>query len=1173
MIKRLIVNILFIVLWTAMAVVLLVAGTLMCGVRILNPERLTPIVVNFANKVLDADVSAGRVELAFRPGFPVLQLSVDSLTVVSHALKASDRSGLPAYADTLFTIGAFRGAVDLQPLLTRGEIAVGDVALVRPSMNIVIDRHGKGNFDIYKSAEDTTDNGSLVIPPFSIRRFTFSDARQIRYFNEVDSTEATVVLLSRASLDGSGPPRYALNIDGRLDGPMARLLQLDGISFGMDGKVRWSPETYTMFAFEDFTLYGEFMRARASAALAYDSTLTVSAARVSVEPFALTDAMTMIPDDIAKDYRLRSPFFDTDALIGFEMELERPFCVAVDSIPYARIDMSIPKCRMRYGKADIRSLEFDGSLELRGNDLDSAGINIRRFAVSGPATTLDISAEATRLVSDPAFKANLKGHMNLRRLPPILTRLIPGSLRGSLNFKLDAKGRASMFTPARFHGLDVRGDLTGKNLYFLASDTAVMTEIDGLDIRFGSRLSRPDKKTSSPTLAAKISIDTATVLIDGISLTGSDMAIGMGVENRRPGADTTLVVPIGGGLKIGRLNILSVTDSAGVRLRNLLGRASVQRFQGHKRLPEISADLELGFVSAGNPSNRFTLRKAALHARTYKNPQKAAFREAVKRTADSISYAHPELSPDSVFKLAIAKRRHIPGTPRKRRVRTALSETENEVIEWDLAKGLKRYLLEWELEGELSTRNARLITPVFPIRNRMRRLDIAFNSDSVNLHGVQCRLGRTDLAIEGMITNIRRALTTKRTGNPLKLDFAIYSDTIDVNQLAAAAFAGSAYLERVRSGGARLSMSGDENDMERQLEASVEQKSDATAILIPTNVEANLAVDAATVLYDEFILNKLHGDVMLYDGAVNLHDLAATSDAGTVALSALYSAPKKTDIQFGLGLQLEDFRIDRFLRLVPAVDTIMPMIRDFSGIINADVAATVDVDSTMNMLLPTLDAAIRLSGDSLAFINPKTYATLGKWLRFRDRADNRIKHVSVEMLVRDNMLELFPFSFNIDRYRLGVLGHNDLAMNFDYHISVLKSPLPFKFGVTVKGNPDKYKVRFGGARFKDNMAAENVSIVDTARVSLVRQIENVFRRGVRNSRLGKLDAGTPVGTYADTMQALSHADSLALINEGIIEAPVPAEPVKEKRSFTDRLKNAFGGKNNKNATRRKDDGD
>jgi hypothetical protein len=40
-------------------------------------------------------------------------------------------------------------------------------------------------------------------------------------------------------------------------------------------------------------------------------------------------------------------------------------------------------------------------------------------------------------------------------------------------------------------------------------------------------------------------------------------------------------------------------------------------------------------------------------------------------------------------------------------------------------------------------------------------------------------------------------------------------------------------------------------------------------------------------------------------------------------------------------------------------------------------------------------------------------------------------------------------------------------MDFDYHITVLKSPVPFKFGLNLKGNPDHMKIRLAKALYKD----------------------------------------------------------------------------------------------------------
>lgn len=1155
--KKVIVNILFVALWTVMALVLALAAVLICSVRLLKPEHLTPVVERIANKSLDADVTIGRIELAFKPAFPVINLQVDSLTVISHAfadLDSAQRAALPAYSDTLFTLGRFTGSLDLGALLTRGEIGVRDVELLRPGLNIVLDSRGRGNFDIYKAAPDTTESSAgTPIPPFSISRFAFVEPREIRYFNAADSTDATVMLLHDVVLDGSTTPPYSLRIDGHLAGPYPRLLlQSPDMHFGLDGRVRWEPRRPAMIALEEFTLQGAFVTAKLTTELTYDSTLVINSGRLDIAPVAIEDALTALPDSLRRSYGLTPKMFATDGSIGMSARLTGPFTPAYDSIPSAEIEIAMADCKLRYGKAVLHRLGFDIGVALGGGSLDSTVVDIRRFTASGPATDLDIRGRIWQPVSDPAFDAMVKGRMHLRRLPPLVANMARGFIDGQLGMELNAKGRMSMLSLEKFHSLDIKGRLDGNKLYYLSNDTSVMTEINHLTVRFGSQARFSDSTgVTAPTLAAGISADTASILIDGINITVGDFRLGAGVENSGRQRDTTLVVPVGGGLAIGRLNIESVTDSAGVRIRDLAGHVGIKRFRGSKRLPLLSANLDLGRLSAGTTDTRFMLSGAHLDASMYRRPSVVKRYREIKHITDSIQRRHPELSPDSVYRLAIEKRRHRPGAPHHRRVHDELNDEEYEVLEWGLSKGMRKFMLNWQVEGSLSTRSARLFTPMFPLRNRVRRLDLAFSSDSVELRGVRYRAGRSDLALNGLISNIRRALTSKREGNSLKFNLDISSDTIDINQLSAAAFAGAAYAERLRRGQAKtINLShGDDDALDAQLEALVTQEADSAGpLLIPTNIDGRIRIKGGNVLYSDLMLHDLRGQVLVFGGGLNLHDLAAVSDAGKVSLSALYSAPKADDMKFGFGLQLDQFKIERFLKLVPAVDSIMPLMRDFSGIINADIAATVDIDSTMNMVLPTLDAAIKLSGDSLAFINPETYRTLGKWLRFRDRADNKIKHASVEFLVRDNVMQTFPFSFDIDRYRLGVSGSNDLAMNFNYHISVLKSPLPFKFGINIKGNPDKFKVRFGGAKFKEGMAVESVGIVDTARVSLIKQIEGIFRRGVQNSRFARIDIKAPVqaGELEGPDPGLSHADSLALQREGLIPAtegvPTESEP-------------------------------
>lgn len=256
-------------------------------------------------------------------------------------------------------------------------------------------------------------------------------------------------------------------------------------------------------------------------------------------------------------------------------------------------------------------------------------------------------------------------------------------------------------------------------------------------------------------------------------------------------------------------------------------------------------------------------------------------------------------------------------------------------------------------------------------------------------------------------------------------------------------------------------------------------------------------------------------------------------------MTALYSAPDKKNIRFGFGLLLDNIDVKQFIGMMPAVDSMMPLLSSFQGKINADIAATTDVDSTMNIVIPSLDAALKLTGDSLVLLDAETFRTVSKWLMFKNKKQNVVPHMEVEMLIDDSRVELFPFVFDFDRYRLAVMGSNDLALNFKYHISVLKSPVPFKFGINLSGNADKMKVRLGGAKYKPGKSGETIAIVDTARVNLLKEIDNVFRSGTRRARLGalKVKAKPAVVDFDSASDTISRADSLLFIKEGLIEVP------------------------------------
>ena len=1130
--------------WTLVALVVAVSVLLVCAVKFIDSKYLAPMVERAVNERIDGDVKIGNLRLAFKPHFPILGIELDELSVISHAfdsLSNEERGLMPNYADSLLTLDHLSGALDIKRLLFDNELSLRDVTLRGLSVNIVLAHNGKPNYDVMQIPADSTDSQKGKMPGFRINRFSLDQPREIRFYNAADSTSASVLLLTDAAVDGEKQPTYRLKINGNVTSLKATLItNLDRISFGVNGKLYWNPAEPGLVAMDDMELRGAFIKAIVACEIDFSENPIIRKGSVDLAPLAITDLLTVLPDSIRQRHRLFDPYFSTNAALSGRLELIKPMNLTTDTIPTAQINLSISPSFLNYGKAHLKDIALDVLVNTVTNLPDRTTVSLNRFTASGPGTNIKASATIETPMTDPAFDVSIEGKVDFRDLPPIILENIPGYLSGIISTDLKAKGSTSMLRPEKMHHLIADGAVTAQNVYFLSADTTKMVEIENARINLDSR----NIADGLPLLKANVDVDTATILVSGIDLKLGSVSLAAGIDRSKTPTDTTLMMPVAGHLKVGRFDIISITDSAGARIRNIGGPVRVQPIKGKGPVPRISTDLLIGQVSAGTLSDRFLITDTKVKASLFKMMSQDKPKDP-KRKKPTSKREYNYISPAAVHKYVYYKRTHR--KHHTKRVYTAEGYGDDEVLVWNLTPQFQRFLNEWKLEGSVNTGNGRLLTPFFPIKNRFSTVALTFNNDTINISDISLQAGSAGITMTGIVSNVRRALTSK-THNDLKGNFSLLSDTIDINEISASIFTGASYAADRRNGKPRIKAKDDKALASKLDDLAKKGPGKNAPVLIPVNVDANLKIKANHLLYSDVEMQDMGADLMVYDGGVNLHDLKANSDAGSLSLSALYSAPNTESMHFGFGMELKDFNIAKFVKMVPAIDSITPLMHDFSGMIGANLAATCRIDSGMNLDLPSLDAAIRITGDNLAFIDPEKYRKLGKWLGFKDKADNTIHSLNVEMTVEDGLMRVYPFAFNIDRYRLGIYGSNNMAMDFDYHLAVLKSPIPFKFGITISGNPKKYKVRFGGAKFKEDTVIESVDMVNNARVNLLDQIEGVFKRGVRNSRFAKLKIARPAGFDAMADQGLSPSDSLRLIQEGLLEAQdITKSPASERK--------------------------
>lgn len=1134
---------------TVLAVLLFVVGILISVVNILTPDRLTPIVERVANESLvNCRVEVDTVQLSLYGSFPYLHVDVSNLRILStlrQTLPQSQANLLPPEADTIAKFDHFGGGINLAAIATK-KLQFNDVSIDGPKANFVVLNNEIANFNIFPESTDTVPSEPFVwedLPKISIHKFAITNPEAIKYIDVHTGTSVTANLKS-VSLEQNDTPVYTLHFNGNVFSPqMMEYFTLHNIRFGLNGDINWTPDKPWVIGAENMDFNLAAIKGRFSTNVDIKDGLTVNSLDVTINPINVTEVLSILPDSLKTEYGIPLDI-STTASVGISARLSKPFVVGNTALPQGIVSLVIPDSEFVWGRTHVNNLSANILVSIPSDDPRGILVTLNSLTMNGLGINLSLNGSITSLTDDPLFKGKIIGKCDLTRLPPIVSKYIPGTLRGTMDADAYITGRPSMLTPENFHRLNVHGKIGFNNIYWLSSDTVNMVTSNHAQFDFGTNTHAINDKGENvdSLLTFSLKVDSATILHSTILMRIKNVDIGLGSRNQhRRSKNKKEIIPMGGRLKIGQFNMLVLTDSVILRLRNVDGSASIKAHNGNMRTPELSFDLGIKNISTGDRTTRLLVSNAHTRINAYLMPQSRQAKR-IMQIEDSLHRAHPDISPDSLYELAII--RHNEHRSRYPRVRPQYQPDSTEIIYWNTSNGFKRLLTQWRFSGELTSKRAMLFTPIFPIRNRVENLNVSFNNDTVLMNSIKYKAGHSDFTISGRVTNMRRAFTSHNYSSPLHVNLQIESDTIDINQFTKTAFAGSAFVhasDSIKNEYAKNNSDDSDNidEMEHRIDSKIQYAPDTmSALLIPKNIEAELSLNARNVLYSDIILHNLGGKLLTYRGALNLHNLSAVSDVGSLSMSALYDGRSVNDLSFTFGMQVNDFNISRFLTLFPAIDSIMPVLRDLSGIISSEIAATSRITPNMDLDLPSLDAAIKLQGDSLVLIDPDTFKSLSKWLLFRDRNRNVIDHMSVQLLVKDNNMQLFPFIFDIDRYKLGVQGHNDFALNFDYHIAVLKSPIPFKFGINIKGNPDKYKIRLGRARFNEKTPIK-VDIVDTTRINLVKNIENVFRRGLDNARFHGLEIeGVSRAASIDlALDTLTHEDSLQFIREGLIPAP------------------------------------
>ena len=1184
---------------------------------VLRPKVLTPLVNRFAEQYVEGgELRFSRVRASVLKDFPFLNFRLDSLAIVypheRYAWYDSTfvetgrfpllQAGRAPGMDTLASFRSLEASLNLVNFLKKTSYDIRRVELDHPRIFAHLYDSTAANWQILRLGAPNDTTASAPLPPIRLHKVRLTGRPYIVYTDQQDTLLA-MLRMKQLQLDGKVDTHRLPDARVRLAADSLFVngrLPMDTLALGLDrleaeGKDRRVSLAADAKAFLSRRASGRMrvpvhLEADAVFPERPDGALEAQVGRLALKVATIdlkgTGHAVFHPDsteikadatiekcplgDLLKEYKVNFPALGkvkTDAVLDLDAHCDG--VLAKGRLPRINARLQIPDAYVDYegvGRRGQVSLDVNANtdeelkldLELNRVLLDIVGA---RIDVKG--TAADVTGE------DPFFAINGKIRARVDSLTKAFTaeRGITGT--GSITASLNGQARLSQLNLAKIGNADIKGSAVVRDLSVDDTKDKLKAWVRKADLTLETKGNRIDDnmRRGARVLALTALLDTLDATYKGGTyVRGKDIDIQ--AQNSaailRGGKELT---PLMGVLKAANLSMRDEEGTA-IGLRENMETFRVTPSTKDFRSPKLNLTSQSVGVRLRTGANGVLLRNFKFDITANKHLLAESTTTRLNRFLDSLQRVWPGVPRDSL--MAKYRRSH----PRRTFPAWMQSDFRNRDIHVNLSDAVRQYYRNWDFTGNVALERARLLVPAFPLQTQVHDLRGAVTNDRVDLKNITVEAGESNLSAQGTLSNLRRSLLMRGT---MELDATVTSDHLDANELMRAYDYYANYDPKPS-----MERASDEA-LERAIErVELPDSASSRLLVVPGNLNARVSMEASDVRYDSLEVSWAAADLEMKQRTLQITNALAATNMGEIHFEGFYATRSKRDIKTGFDLNLVDVTAEKVITLFPAIDTLVPMLRSFAGDLNCELAATAEMDTTMRLLLPSIDGVLRISGKELSIDgDTPEFKRIAKMLAFRNKNGAYVDEMGVTGMVRDNVMEVFPFVMGIDRYTLAASGLQHLDESFSYHLSAIKSPLLVKFGINIWGD-DFEHIKYGLSRAKyRNIPVPDFSRqLDTVQNSLLASIHNVFEVGVdqviaenrEQHYIQDRMSETGYSPAADTLAAPAAVqDSVALMTRRFEAASVETDKEALKEEVLEVISGEAAGEVEKSPAKKEED--
>ena len=1058
--------------FTSIIGILLIAIIIVCNI-VFSPKTLTPIVRNNVGRFITCQADLDTAELTFFSTFPNFAINLSNVRVINPMAEAQ--------SDTLAHVGKLVASVNVSEFLFNGNLIINQLHLNNASANIFCDSLGNANYDIIALTSNEEEEDSTSTSLF--------DLLQV---NDVVISNLSASYTDQKSGIDAHINNLSANIDAQLQGANGNI-NAQCTTNGLELQRKMHNAQCTMNSSQciihnaQLTTLGDLRDNHFNGKLALDLPSTT----FDLNSDRLLDSIALranIPAEVNLDIMhinlkdallaINSHEINLDGVAQLDnddINLDIQFATnqwnlteVIALIPEAYADMldGIDVSGIASLSGSARGTYNDSIMPLISANLNYTNGQVKYSALPLPVNNINLSLSAN---ADLNTNGNIQCTMHNAQCTMKTSHitinnsslLIPHSsftkafcdinIKGDLNLpelrpflpddmKINMNGRANANISAKFN-ID---DATNLRLDKIIADGTI--QYTDLDVLYNDSIAIKDTKGTLAVQLPSPHTNKHFKELAQASLIGSNLDINMTGTMQANAQKPNLTIGIG--------DILDTT-------------------QFYTAVCQFNFDHLQGSMDTIN----FDITQPEGTVEVY------PMRTNKKNPTFTIAYANQAIKANMGSFLGInTKGLKIEAFTSYDKGKEKLLDQLNPTIKFDFNNGLVN------IDG-------------FDADINIPAIKFQFRPNNFDIEQSRIIIDDSDFALSGNITNLKN-FSKKRGLLRGNLKFESQQTNIDqlmdlVNGLGTTDNATDEII--ITDDNTDFALTDTHQTTQNQVETQyiASPQTEPNPFIVPKRVNLTLDTHIKKAIFGDTDIENLGGKLTIKDGEAILEQMGFTTDAAEMQLTGIYRSERRNHLFAGLDFHLLNIDIAKLIDLVPAVDTIVPMLKSFAGRAEFHIAAETYLRADYSPKMSTLRAAAALEGKDLILLDNETFSTIAKYMMFNKKTENIVDSIAVEMTVFRNEVDVYPFLISMDKWQAVLSGRHNLDNSFNYHISLTDCPLPVRLGLDVKGTFDDLKFDLVPCKYKALYKPNKQGTVEKQTLALKKIISDSLKDNVK----------------------------------------------------------------------------